>query len=134
MVKMWQIFVLVVLTASISGCCSVCNFSTGFNTGFDKSTFTLYGNEYEAKDMSLSSDSTLTYTVTADDGAVNVYILDEENFGLYEANDAGWDTDLNDEANPSVSGTFSPGKGGTYYFVVENLGDEDVQVTWDLKW
>ncbi|OPY28840.1 MAG: hypothetical protein A4E28_01301 [Methanocella sp. PtaU1.Bin125] len=134
MVKLWQILVLVALTAAVSGCCSVCNFSTGFNTGFDKSTFTLSSYEYEVKEMTLGSDSKLSYTVTANGGSVDIYLLDEANYEDYADNGMDWDTDYYDEANPSVSGTFSPGKAGTYYFVVENLGDEDVQVTWDISW
>jgi hypothetical protein len=134
MVKLWQIFVLVVLTASISGCCSVCNFSTGFNTGFDKSTFTLSSYEYEVKEMTLGDDSKLSYTVTTDGSPVNVYLMDETNYEDYTDNGVEWDTDFYDEADPSASGTFSPGTAGTYYFVVENLGDESAKVTWDISW
>lgn len=125
---------VIAIAAMLSGCCSVCNFSKGFNTGTSKNVFTLSGYSFEGKDLSLSEGSTLTYTVSSNGPALDIYIMDETNYKLLQANSTEWDYVHSDYAEPSVTGEFVAPKAGTYYFVVDNYNDQSAVVNLDIKW
>lgn len=125
---------LIALTAMLSGCCSICNFSTNFSTGMSKNVFTLDSYSFDGKDLSLGEGNTLNYTVSSNGPAVDIYIMDEENYRLLKANSTEWEAMYTDYAEPSVSGEFVAPKNGTYYFVVDNYNDQSAIVNTDLKW
>lgn len=132
--KLFAIVSLIALAATLSGCCSVCNFSTNFSAGTSKNVFTLGSYSFEGNDLSLSEGDLLNYTVTSNGPAVDIYIMDEANYRLLQANSTEWDYLYSDYADPSVTGEFEVTKTGTYYFVVDNYNDQSAVVTTDLKW
>ncbi len=131
--KLFVTISVLAIAVMLSGC-TCCNFSSNISTGFTTDTFSVGGNSYEQKDISLIKGKTLNYSVSSSDIPVNVYIMDEPNFNLYEANSNSWNALLTARADLKTSGTYTAPEDGTYYFIVENDGNRTTSVTWDLKW
>lgn len=125
---------IIALTALVCGCCSVCNFSKSINTGMSKKTYTLDSYTFEGVEVSLNEGNVLKYTVTSNGPAVDIYILDEDNYRLLQANAEEWDYIYWDSAEPSVSEEFTAPEDGTYYFVIDNYNDQTAIVSTDLNW
>ncbi|WP_424359886.1 hypothetical protein [Methanocella sp. MCL-LM] len=125
---------VIALAAMLSGCCSVCNFSKSFDIGMSKNVYTLGSYSFEETDVSLTEGDVLNYTVSSNGPAVDIYILDEENFELLKANSTEWVELHSDYADPVVSGQFIAPETRTYYFVVDNYNEQSAVVNTDLKW